>query len=132
MKLLVMHINYYKNINYEYLEKIVKDLNEQYPQCVHSGVVDLGEILSYLQKENAKIEEETAKIKLLRHMAPTAEISDIEFLQNIMDVMYKEDDSDYMIPLSALKESARIMQETLDEVNKIHAVYKNKITVVLV
>ena len=112
-------------------KKIVKELNEQYPHCVHSGVVDLGEILSYLQKENAKIEEETAKIKLLRYMAPAAEISDIEFLQNIMDAMYKEDGSDYMIPLSALKESARIMQETLDEVNKIHAVYKNKITVVL-
>ena len=112
-------------------KKIAKDLNEQYPQCVHSGVVDLGEILSHLQKENAKIKEETAKIKLLRHMAPTAEISDIEFLQNIMDAMYKEDDSDYMIPLSALKESARIMQETLDKVNKIHAAHKNRITVVL-
>lgn len=112
-------------------KKIVKDLSEQYPQCVHNSVVDLDEILSHLQEETAKIEEETAKIKLLRYMAPTAEISDIEFLQNIMDAMYKDDEPDYMIPLSALKESVRIMQETLDEVNKIHTESKNRITVVL-
>lgn len=112
-------------------EKIVNDLSKKYPQCVENGVVDLGEILSHLQKENAKLEEETAKIKLLRHMEPTAEISDIEFLENIMDAMYKEDESDYMIPLSALKETTRIIQETLDEVNKIHVAPKNKITVVL-
>lgn len=112
-------------------KKLVKDLSEQYPQCVHDGVVDLGEILSHLQKENAKIEEETAKIKLLRHMAPTAEISDIEFLKNIMDAMYKEGEPDYMIPLPALKETTRIIQETLDEVNKIHAAHETRITVVL-
>ena len=112
-------------------KKLVKDMSEQYPQCVHSGVVDLDEILSHLQKETAKIEEETAKLKLLRYMSPDAEISDIEFLQNIMDAMYKEEEPDYMIPLAALKENTRIIQETLDEVNKIHAESKNRITVML-
>jgi hypothetical protein len=104
-------------------EKIVNDLSKKYPQCVKNGVVDLNDILDYLHVE-------TNTIEMLKLVATEKEVADVEFMQNILnEVMDPCPAPDFTI--SALKESARIMQETLDEVNKIHAAHKNRITVVL-
>ena len=104
-------------------EKIVNDLSKKYPQCVKNGVVDLNDILNYLHVE-------TNTIEMLKLVATEKEIADVEFMQNLLNkVMEPCPVPDFTI--SDLKESVRIMQETLDEVNKIHAVHKNKITVVL-
>ena len=104
-------------------EKIVNDLSTKYPQCVKNGVVDLNAILDYLYVE-------TNTIEMLKLAATEKEVADVEFMQNILnEVMDPCPAPDFTI--SALKESVRIMQETLDEVNKIHAAHKNKITVVL-
>ena len=104
-------------------EKIVNDLSKKYPQCVKNGVVDLNDILDYLHVE-------TNTIEMLKLVATEKEIADVEFMQNLLNkVMEPCPVPDFTI--SALKESVRIMQETLDEVNKIHAESKNIITVVL-
>ena len=104
-------------------EKIVNDLSTKYPQCVKNGVVDLNAILDYLHVE-------TNTIEMLKLAAAEKEVADVEFMQNILnEVMDPCSAPDFTIP--NLKEATRIIQETLDEVNKIHAVHNNRITVVL-
>lgn len=104
-------------------EKIVNDLSTKYPQCVKNGVVDLDAILDYLHVE-------TNTIEMLKLAAAEKEVSDVEFMQNILnEVMDPCPAPDFTIP--NLKEATRIIQETLDEVNKIHAAHKNRITVML-
>jgi hypothetical protein len=104
-------------------EKIVNDLSKKYPQCVKNGVVDLNDILDYLHVE-------TNTIEMLKLAAAEKEVADVEFMQNILnEVMDPCPAPDFTIP--NLKEATRIIQETLDEVNKIHAAHKNRITVVL-
>lgn len=104
-------------------EKIVNDLSTKYPQCMKNGVVDLNAILDYLHVE-------TNTIEMLKLAAAEKEVADVEFMQNILnEVMDPCPALDFTIP--NLKEATRIIQETLDEVNKIHAAHKNRITVVL-
>lgn len=104
-------------------EKIVNDLSKKYPQCVKNGVVDLNDILDYLHVE-------TNTIEMLKLVATEKEVADVEFMQNILnEVMDPCSEPDFNI--SGLKEATRIMMETIDEVNKIHAESKNRITVVL-
>lgn len=104
-------------------EKIVNDLSTKYPQCMKNGVVDLNAILDYLHVE-------TNTIEMLKLAAAEKEVADVEFMQNILnEVMDPCPAPDFIIP--NLKEATRIIQETLDEVNKIHAAHKNRITVVL-
>lgn len=104
-------------------KKIVNDLSTKYPQCVKNGVVDLNAILDYLHVE-------TNTIEMLKLAATEKEVADVEFMQNILnEVMDPCPVPDFTI--LGLKESARIIQKTLDEVNKIHAESKNRITVVL-
>lgn len=104
-------------------EKIVNDLSTKYPQCVKKGIVDLNAILDYLHVE-------TNTIEMLKLAAAEKEVADVEFMQNILnEVMDPCPAPDFTIP--NLKEATRIIQETLDEVNKIHAAHKNIITVVL-
>ena len=104
-------------------EKIVNDLSKKYPQCVKNGVVDLNDILDYLHVE-------TNTIEMLKLAAAEKEVADVEFMQNILnEVMDPCPAPDFTIP--NLIEATRIIQETLDEVNKIHAAHKNRITVVL-
>lgn len=104
-------------------EKIVNDLSKKYPQCTKNGVVDLNAILDYLHVE-------TNTIEMLKLAATEKEVADVEFMQNILDeVMDPCSAQDFTI--LGLKETIRIMEETIDEVNKIHAESKNRITVVL-
>jgi len=104
-------------------EKIVNDLSTKYPQCVENGVVDLNAILDYLHVE-------TNTIEMLKLAATEKEVADVEFMQNILDeVMDPCPAPDFTI--LGLKEATRIMEETIDEVNKIYEKKKKQIIIEL-
>jgi hypothetical protein len=104
-------------------EKIVNDLSTKYPQCVENGVVDLNAILDYLHVE-------TNTIEMLKLAATEKEVADVEFMQNILDeVMDPCPAPDFTI--LGLKETTRIMEETIDEVNKIYEKKKKQIVIEL-
>ena len=104
-------------------EKIVNDLSTKYPQCVKNGIVDLNAILDYLHVE-------TNTIEMLKLAATEKEVADVEFMQNILnEVMEPCPAPDFTI--LGLKETIRIMEETIDEVNKIYEKRKKQIVIKL-